>query len=487
MKKHIFSAYFFLLAIGSNAQIQQDSITICGQSSYTITLQNPSSLNVWMKNGESEIVISESMTVNSSGWYHVYSSNPGGSTDISICNTFNSSNNYTSGLNIPSGYLISGVQTALWGTPNTNCANPTASSCNLDVTNIVSRSLIGHNNFQFFSGSFPDPCVGIQKWLFLKMTCSPYVHDSIYVGFLPTPNIQINDISSCDNNAVEMTLPPLICDTIIQIIDSLNVPINNSTISSLALEKGQLYRIKVKNAVSYGGGSGNQSDGAYSNYPLTPLANINWRYNGYQGGELLDFRPEPEGYNPYHTYYFYVMGDGNPQDFGAYDCCLGDNSGFYTLVIEKVIINSNCESYYHWSNGNNGNTNLITPTDNPNVLFVSNGAVSCAIDTFFVTNGNSSSTQTQSALDSYTWPVNGQTYTQSGTYSDTLINAAGCDSIVTLNLTMSYTGIEELIPNSSKKLLRITDLSGKEMPFRKNTVLLFIYEDGTVERVFEGE
>lgn len=54
------------------------------------------------------------------------------------------------------------------------------------------------------------------------------------------------------------------------------------------------------------------------------------------------------------------------------------------------------------------------------------------------------SSQTQTALDTYTWPVNNQTYTQSGTYSDTLVNAAGCDSIVTLNLTLSYTGINEL-------------------------------------------
>ncbi|MEN9400957.1 MAG: hypothetical protein RL632_2060 [Bacteroidota bacterium] len=100
---------------------------------------------------------------------------------------------------------------------------------------------------------------------------------------------------------------------------------------------------------------------------------------------------------------------------------------------------------------------------------------------------NTTSSQTQTALDSYTWSVNGQTYTQSGTYSDTLVNAAGCDSIVTLNLSMSYTGIEEMQPNSSKKLLRITDLSGKETPFRKNTVLLFIYEDGTVERVYVTE
>jgi hypothetical protein len=33
----------------------------------------------------------------------------------------------------------------------------------------------------------------------------------------------------------------------------------------------------------------------------------------------------------------------------------------------------------------------------------------------------------------------------------------------------------------------IPDLNGKEAPLKKNTVLLFIYEDGTVERVFESE
>jgi len=97
------------------------------------------------------------------------------------------------------------------------------------------------------------------------------------------------------------------------------------------------------------------------------------------------------------------------------------------------------------------------------------------------------STQTQTALDSYTWPVNGQTYTQSGQYTVTLLNAAGCDSIVTLDLTLSFTGINEINSNPTKKLLKITDLNGKETPFRKNTVLLFIYEDGTVERIFEME
>lgn len=48
-----------------------------------------------------------------------------------------------------------------------------------------------------------------------------------------------------------------------------------------------------------------------------------------------------------------------------------------------------------------------------------------------------SSTQTVNACSSYTWPLNNQTYTTSGIYSDTLVNTAGCDSIVTLNLSIN--------------------------------------------------
>jgi hypothetical protein len=100
---------------------------------------------------------------------------------------------------------------------------------------------------------------------------------------------------------------------------------------------------------------------------------------------------------------------------------------------------------------------------------------------------NSTSTQIETAIDSYTWPVNGQTYTQSGSYVATIPNAAGCDSTITLDLTMSYTGLESLQLNPNKKLVKITDLNGKETPYRKNTVLLFIYEDGTVERAYVTE
>ena len=57
-------------------------------------------------------------------------------------------------------------------------------------------------------------------------------------------------------------------------------------------------------------------------------------------------------------------------------------------------------------------------------------------------SANTSSTITQTVLDSLT--LNGQTYTQSGTYTQVIPNAAGCDSTITLNLTLNFTGITEL-------------------------------------------
>lgn len=46
---------------------------------------------------------------------------------------------------------------------------------------------------------------------------------------------------------------------------------------------------------------------------------------------------------------------------------------------------------------------------------------------------------TAQQCDSYTWLVNGQIYTQSGFYSDTLCNSLGCDSILSLQLIINKT------------------------------------------------
>ncbi|MCR9173407.1 MAG: T9SS type A sorting domain-containing protein [bacterium] len=51
---------------------------------------------------------------------------------------------------------------------------------------------------------------------------------------------------------------------------------------------------------------------------------------------------------------------------------------------------------------------------------------------------STSTSETVSACDSFTWAFNGVTYTSSGIYTDTLTSTYGCDSIATLDLTLGY-------------------------------------------------
>lgn len=52
--------------------------------------------------------------------------------------------------------------------------------------------------------------------------------------------------------------------------------------------------------------------------------------------------------------------------------------------------------------------------------------------------------------------------------------------------TPCVVGQNELNGNE-KVLLKVTDLMGREVPHRKNKVLIYVYSDGTTERVFEFE
>jgi hypothetical protein len=83
---------------------------------------------------------------------------------------------------------------------------------------------------------------------------------------------------------------------------------------------------------------------------------------------------------------------------------------------------------------------------------------------------NASSTINQTAIDSYT--LNGQTYTQSGTYTQVVPAANGCDSVITLNLELDFTGIQthtntslQLYPNPVKDVMTLVGLKGETVAF----------------------
>ena len=108
---------------------------------------------------------------------------------------------------------------------------------------------------------------------------------------------------------------------------------------------------------------------------------------------------------------------------------------------ESLVISAQPNNGYAWSN--NATTQSITVTSPGTYEAVLTGLNGCTTnsDVINVTAGSAtSSTINATGYASYT--LNEVVYTQSGTYTQTLTNAAGCDSTITLNLTLTV-GIEE--------------------------------------------
>ncbi|NBV09586.1 MAG: LamG domain-containing protein, partial [Flavobacteriia bacterium] len=92
---------------------------------------------------------------------------------------------------------------------------------------------------------------------------------------------------------------------------------------------------------------------------------------------------------------------------------------------EQVTLSASNSQNYSWNNGVT-DTVSFSPTTTQDYIVTADTAGCLSSDTVTVyVNQPSSSTLNQTALDSYT--LNGQTYTQSGTYTQTVPAANGCD------------------------------------------------------------
>jgi hypothetical protein len=99
-------------------------------------------------------------------------------------------------------------------------------------------------------------------------------------------------------------------------------------------------------------------------------------------------------------------------------------------IISNVV---SCDTYT-WSI--NGQTYTNNTTE---VVTLQNGFGCSYTHTLNLTINTSDSTiQNETYCNLFTWPANGQTYTNSGIYYTVLQNDSGCDSAITLNLTINY-------------------------------------------------
>jgi plastocyanin len=117
-------------------------------------------------------------------------------------------------------------------------------------------------------------------------------------------------------------------------------------------------------------------------------------------------------------------------------CAVSDS--LYVTLLEPTtssITEVNCDSY----TAPDGQT--YTSTGNYTAVIPNAEGCDSTINIdLTITNSNSSS-ETVTECDSYTWATNGQTYTQSGQYTEVLPNQDGCDSTITLNLTIETVDI----------------------------------------------
>ena len=161
-----------------------------------------------------------------------------------------------------------------------------------------------------------------------------------------------------------------------------------------------------------------------------------------------------------------------------YDSLGCASSIWFEITEPPLIILQQANSICDGDNVIVGNSVYATTGNYTDTLTAANGCDSI-VYTNIVVDQNTSSYDTLSVSTSIVW--NGMPLNVSGDYSVTLMNSLGCDSIANLNLTVTTTGISDIV-NSKSNLVKITDVLGKETPYRRNTPLFYIYNDGTVEK-----
>lgn len=161
-----------------------------------------------------------------------------------------------------------------------------------------------------------------------------------------------------------------------------------------------------------------------------------------------------------------------------------DSLGYPDIIVTElstIPITSSTQSF-SICNGDSLVVGSNVYTSSGNYIDTLSAFTSCdsIIYTSLLISNNSYTFDTLVASVSVIW--NGIQLSVSGDYSIVLINSAGCDSIVNLNFT--YNHISAINNNNTKErtLIKITDVLGRETNGRENKLLLYLFDDGIVEK-----
>ena len=113
------------------------------------------------------------------------------------------------------------------------------------------------------------------------------------------------------------------------------------------------------------------------------------------------------------------------------DSSMGSVSGGGSYPEDSQITISasanNCHHFTHWSDGNTNSTRTITVSQN------------ISLTAIFASDAPSVGNVAATECDQYSWK--GNTYTTSGTYTFDTLTSLGCDSIVSLSLTINHSDL----------------------------------------------
>lgn len=192
---------------------------------------------------------------------------------------------------------------------------------------------------------------------------------------------------------------------------------------------------------------------------------------------------------------------------GNYSDTIANSTGCDSIISINLTVNNSmtandtqtsCDSYT-WVDGvtytasNNTATYIFTTAEGCDSLVTLNLTINTTPDNSVTQTGSSLSANQTGA--NYQWldcsngfsAINGgtnQAFTPpfSGSYA-VLVSSNGCSDTSTCFI-VDYTGIEELTKDE-RVLVQIVDFMGRETEMKLNTSLIFIYSDGTRERVLK--
>ena len=354
-------------------------------------------------------------------------------------NTFSFYSNSTVYPTLPNPWSIQGgwgfnIAFRIDGVPNTSNTTGTISPVACD-----SYTSPSGNHTWTTSGTYMDTipnAAGCDSLLTINLTINNSTSGSESVTACDSYTWSTNGTTYTTSGAYTATLTNAVgCDS----TATLNLTINNSTSGSESVTACDSYTWSA-NGTTY------TTSGAYTATLTNAVgcdstATLNLTINNSTSGS--------ESVTACDSYTWSANGTTYTTS-GAYTATLANAAGCDSTATLNLTINNStsgsenvsaCGSYTWSANGTTYTTSgAYTATLTNAVGCDSTATLNLTINT--ATSGSESVT----ACDSYTWSANGTTYTTSGTYTATLTNSVGCDSTATLNLTVnsSSTGSESM-------------------------------------------